>query len=122
MLVVIAHNAVSSGAREDEQDVLVQAAEVEGALRQLGHDARLVPVSLDLEAFVRRLQQWQPAVVFNLIESLAGSDRSAALAAAVIEQAGFALTGSGADSLWVSNHKVVAKQALSAAGLPTPAW
>jgi D-alanine-D-alanine ligase len=122
MFVVIAHSHVPDDAREDERDVLVQAEVVRAALVESGHSVELLPVTLDLSALHASLLQRRPQIVFNLVESLAGSDRLAPLAAAVIEQSGVPLTGSGSDALWLSNHKILAKRHLALAQLPTPAW
>src|SRR5262245_57738466 len=122
MLVAIAHNAVPPDAREDERDVLVQVRCVADAINQLGHSCELIPVTLDLQALLQQLDRLRPQVVFNLVESLGGSDRLASTAAGVLEQANWVVTGSGSDTLWLSNLKTIAKQRLVASNLPTPAW
>ncbi len=122
MRVVIAHNAVPPNARADESDVLVQVEQVRAALVELGHSYEIVAVDLNLQACANQLRESQPDVVFNLIESLEGSDRLVSLAVAVIETLGLPLTGSSAQSLWLTNHKILTKQRFKLAGLPTPEW
>jgi D-alanine-D-alanine ligase len=122
MLVAICHNAIPDDAREDERDVLVQASAVAQALDELGHQSELVPIGLNLELALESLEQLKPALLFNLVESFAGSDRLASVAVAALEQLALPITGSNADVLWVSNNKILAKQRLTAANLPTPAW
>lgn len=122
MLIAIVHNAVTPDSRADERDVLVQVEVVRNAILELGHRCEIIPVDLNLQSVADRLQSLDPEVVFNLAESLVGSDRMASLTAAVIEELGFPLTGSSSMTLWLSNHKTLAKERLRLLGLPTPSW
>ena len=60
--------------------------------------------------------------MFNLVESLDGHGRLIHLVPAALEAWQVPFAGSGSAALWVTTHKVLAKQRLAAAGLPTPAW
>lgn len=122
MFVAIAFNAVSADAPEDERDVLVEIAAVRAALDLLGHRYVLRPVTLDLAGLADSLRKHRPDIVFNLVESLDSVDALAPCAAAAIEQLGLPLTGSRSDTLWLSNHKPLAKQFMRSARLPTPDW
>ena len=122
MRVAIAHNALSPDARADESDVLVQVREVRNALGELGHASEAFAVDLNLQTCLTQIAAWKPDVVFNLIESLAGSDQLVSLAVALVESLGLPLTGSSAEALWLTNHKVWTKQKLQSRGLPTPEW
>ncbi len=48
------------------------------ALRRLGHDVTPVAATLDLADLRCRLEEIRPDVAFNRVESLGGSDRTAA--------------------------------------------
>ncbi|HEX6986013.1 MAG TPA: hypothetical protein VF170_11590, partial [Planctomycetaceae bacterium] len=120
MLVAILHNAVAEDAPADERDVLVQAEAVAEALRRLGHEPAAVPVTLDLEALRRRLDELRPAVAFNLVEALGGTDRLSPAVPLLLETLGTPYTGNGADALHVTNSKRLTKERLAAVGLPTP--
>ena len=122
MHVVILHNAVSTEDPLADQDVLVQAEAVGAALSHLGHRWTTVACTLDLAAARERLARLAPDVVFNLAETLAGSDWVACAAAAMLDSLGVAYTGSPTEALVLSNHKLLAKERLSLAGLPTPEW
>ena len=106
----------------DEQDVLVEAATVGRALRELGRPAARVPLSLDLRSASRRLRRLAPAFVFNLVESVEGRDRLAYLAPALLDSLGLAYTGSPTEAIFLTSSKLLAKERLAAAGVPTPAW
>jgi D-alanine-D-alanine ligase len=61
-------------------------------------------------------------VVFNLVESLDGSDRLIPLVPALLERMGQPFTGAPADALFLATNKPLAKSWLRAHGLPTPDW
>jgi len=122
MRVVILHNAVAADASPDDQDTLTQAAAVATALKRLGHEAAMFSCTLDLEKMLAELVRLKPDVVFNLVESLGGSDLLGCLPAAVLEVFQIRYTGAPAEVLFITTHKLLAKQRLRACGLPTPDW
>ncbi len=122
MLVIILHNAVLPSDSTADRDVLVQVEAVSRALDRLGHRWSTLPCTLDLGAARDRLRQLRPDVVFNLVESLGGSDWLALTAAALLDTLGVPYTGAPTEAILLSNHKLLAKQRLREAGLPTPGW
>jgi D-alanine-D-alanine ligase-like ATP-grasp enzyme/ribosomal protein S18 acetylase RimI-like enzyme len=122
MKIVILHNAVVDSDSAADRDVLVQVHAVEEALRALGHVPRRVACTLNLESLEESLTADRPGLVFNLVESLGGSDRLAHLAAVLLDDLDLPYTGSHAAALHNTNNKPAAKRALRAAGLPTPDW
>ncbi len=119
---VVLHNAVAADAPPDERDVLAQVEAVTRALEEQGYAVVPLAVDLDLAALDRELARTRPAVVFNLVESLGGSERLMGAVPALLESAGRPFTGAGAECLALCGNKVVAKRWLVAAGLPTPRW
>jgi D-alanine-D-alanine ligase len=63
-----------------------------------------------------------PDLVFNLVESVAGSGRLIHLAPAALEEVGVPYTGASLSALFLTSNKLAAKRLLSLAGLPTPPW
>jgi D-alanine-D-alanine ligase len=120
--VTVLHNAVSDTPTADERDVLVQVEVVAAALSALGHEVLRLPCSLDLASAKRQLAEQRPGVVFNLVEALDGSDRLVALAPSLLDALGLPYTGSSAEALFLTGSKLLAKERLESAGLPTPAW
>ncbi len=106
------------------RDVLDQLDAIEPALRELGFAAARLPVGLDLARFKRDLAAARPDLVFNLVESLDGSDRLQSMAPMLLEEWRLAFTGSGSEAMLLANHKIAAKRALAGRGLPVPgcAW
>src|SRR5262245_2806614 len=122
MRVLVVHNAVAPDAAPDDRDVLVQRDAVMAALSRRGHECQSLDCTLDLEATQRRLLELRPDVVFNLVESLGNSDRLAHLFPSLLEALGIPYTGNSAAALWLTNNKLLAKERMRQAGLPTPAW
>jgi D-alanine-D-alanine ligase len=122
MRIAILYNEAGEDATVDAQDVLVQRAAVATALARRGHEVTSIAVTLDLAAAKFQLLAATPNVVFNLVEALGGTDRLAMLATLLYDALGIAYTGAPTAALFATNNKLVAKEHLVAAGLPTPAW
>jgi len=122
MRVTLVHNAVTDDDPADEQDVLVQVDAVREALVALGHDAYTLPAGLELGQLRNRLEAQRPDLVFNLVESLAGHGRLIHLVPSLLDAIELPYTGAPAESIWLTSHKVMAKERMVAAGLPTPFW
>ncbi|MBN2579737.1 MAG: hypothetical protein JXB10_12175 [Pirellulales bacterium] len=122
MRIVILHNAVTERDSIADCDVLVQVDAVGGALRQLEHDVTTLPCTLDLKGMLAAVRRERPEVVFNLVESLAGEDSLIGLAPAVLETFRIPYAGCRAEALFLTTRKLLCKQRLRDAGLPTPDW
>jgi D-alanine-D-alanine ligase len=120
--VAVLFDRVPPGARADEADALDQAAAIEAALEELGHDHARVGLTLDLSAAARELRQIQPDVVFNIVESIDRHGRLAPTAPALLDALGLAYTGAPAEALYLTTSKLLTKQLLHAHGIDTPAW
>lgn len=120
MRIVVLHNAVPGGSGPHE--VLAQVEVVEAALQTLGHSTRRLPCTLNFEAVEEALSSDRPQLVFNLVASLAGSDRLGHLAAVLLDDLDLRYTGAPARTLHLTWNKPRSKQRIRAAGLPTPDW
>ncbi len=122
MRIVLLHEKLGEQARIDERDALVQLAAIEKTLRAAGHGCARLAMDLDLGQARRQLREQRPGLVFNLVESLAGSGRLAHLAPALCEALGIPCTGAPAAVFLETTDKLAAKRRLASAGLPTPSW
>ena len=122
MKIAIMHGEVASDAGRDEQDVLTQVDFVSRGLAALGHEPVAVPVSLNLAAAAERLAALRPALVFNLVETIAGKGNLIHLVPALLDALKIPYTGAGTDAMFLTSNKLMAKRWLAAAGLPTPDW
>ena len=122
MDVAILHPAVPADATPEDQDTLVQVQIVAESLRELGHRPTAVPCTLDLAALQHALETLRPTRVFNLVESLEGADSLQYVPPALLDAIGIRYTGNSTEAIFQTTHKLLAKQILDLAGLPTPAW
>ncbi len=119
MDILIAHNAVNDESAPDEQDVLVQTQAVADALAELGHKPFSLPCTLDLQTVQRQIKELKPDIVFNLVESLDGSGRLIHLFPTLLDAMGIPYTGSCAEAVFMTSHKIMAKERMVIANLPT---
>ena len=121
MNVCVLYNEVAPDAGPDEQDVLVQAAEISEALKRLGQAVSRTAADLECARALAAVRRHSPCLVFNLVESLAGSDALIHVYPGLLEAAGIPFTGSSAAALFLSSNKLIAKRLMACAGIPTPA-
>jgi D-alanine-D-alanine ligase len=70
----------------------------------------------------KRLNEFQPEVVFNLVESLNGQGRLIHLFPALLDAMAMSYTGADTQALYFTSSKILAKRQMAQAGLPTPPW
>ncbi len=121
-VIAIVHNAVQDPCLPDDQDVLVQVEAVSQALDRLGYHPRAIPCTLDLETLKQTLTGLSPRAAFNLVESLDGHGRLIQWVPSLLETLAIPYTGCPAQAIYTTSHKVMAKERMRAAGLPTPDW
>ncbi len=122
MDVLILYNALAADEGPDAADVLVQVDAVEAALTRLGHQPRRLACDLNLAALDAALRAERPALVVNLVEGLGGAGRLIHVVPQLLDHLGLPYTGSSAEAIYLGAHKVMSKERMAAAGLPTPAW
>lgn len=119
--VAILHDRVDEQTSSpDQKDALAQAEAVAGALRELGYAPYDLTLSMDLGDLFRPLRAHPPLFVFNLVESLEGQGRLIHVAPSLMDVLQIPYTGSGADAIYTTSNKWLAKRLLLGAGLPTP--
>jgi D-alanine-D-alanine ligase len=118
----VVHNAIAADAPPDEMDVLIQAEAVCRAVVRRKDVAELIPCSLDLGRVKQHLEEIDPDMVFNLVESLEGQGRLIHLFPSLLEAMAMPFTGSGSMSILLSSNKPMAKKRLQMLNLPTPPW
>ncbi|MFH0926636.1 MAG: D-alanine--D-alanine ligase [bacterium] len=122
MKVVILHGEILSSASPDEQDVLVEVKAVSSALEELGYEPVSVSVGSDINQAINHLQEEQPIVVFNLVESLNGQGRFIHLIPLHLDYLNIPYTGAKTDALYLTSNKILAKRTFSFFNIPTPDW
>ncbi len=120
--IAILYGEIAEHANKDDQDTLVQVEAISATLRDAGYDVTPVMLSLNLQAASDCLREIQPDVVFNLVESVAGHGRLIYLGTALLDALKLPYTGVHTDAMFVTSNKLLAKQRLQSANIPTPAW
>lgn len=120
--IAILYGELPHNANKDDLDTLAQVNAISETLRGVGHDVTPVPLSLNLQAACDCLQQFQPDIVFNLVESVVGHGRLIHLGTALLDMLKIPYTGVHTDAMFTTSNKLLAKQRLQAANIPTPQW
>jgi D-alanine-D-alanine ligase len=111
---------MSENISKDEQDGLVQVESVSQALIDLHHDPVPVGFSLNIQETLKNIVNINPSLIFNLVESIDGQGRLIHLAPAILDAMNIVYTGAGTDAIYTTSNKILAKQMLRAARIPTP--
>lgn len=113
---------VYSGAADDSadnQDTLLQLEEISTLLKSLDIETYALAFNASIGEVEHRLAMLKPDFVFNLVETLNGTDSLIYLAAALYEAMKIPYSGCSAISLALLASKIRQKQMLRLAGLPT---
>lgn len=122
MRILLLHQAINADSALDERDVLAQRDAVSSALLQLGHEVADFPCTLNLAELRDELLSYAPDLVFNLVESLGGSDRLIGVVPLLLDSLAIPYTGVPSLALQLTSSKTLAKRQLAQAGLPTLPW
>ncbi len=122
MHVAILYNRVSLNDSAGDLDVLKQVVSVEQSLQRMGHTHSRISCHLKIDEVKSSLEAENPDVVFNLVESLGGTDQLMPLATMLLESMQLPFTGASTLAMLKTTQKLEAKRHLLMFGLPTPAW
>jgi D-alanine-D-alanine ligase len=102
-------------------DTLLQVRYVKKTLKALDHEVLLATFTLNLIAMKKKILDISPDLIFNLVETLEGS-KLLHLMPSLGETLQIPFTGGGSVGMMLSSDKVVAKECMCRAALPTPRW
>lgn len=119
---VVLHGLTAADSPPDELDSQREIMAIRAALQGLGYSVEELGLGLNLEPAFARLSVVKPQVVFNLVDTIAGSSQFICLAPLLLERLQLPFTGCGSVAMMQTTDKLLAKELLAAAGIPTPAW
>jgi D-alanine-D-alanine ligase len=105
--------------KDDEPEMEYQIA---NALRERGHEVRLLGIRDDLQYLVGCLRDWAPDLVFNAAEAFRGNDALEYLLPGLLESEGYRYTGASPLSLQVTRNKAISKKVLAYFGIQVPGF
>jgi D-alanine-D-alanine ligase len=120
--VVILHHPVPEDAGPDDQDVLDQVEAVDEELKKMGYEIQIMPFDFIKKSFATKLKKIGPACVFNLVECINGDGQLIHLACSYLDHLKIPYTGAGAEAMFITSNKVLAKRWMRLMDIPTPEW
>ncbi len=121
--VLILHDVAYETLRADLVDNEYEVNSLARVLVELGYQVSQMAFDPhESEMMAARIRGWQPVLVFNLVETVAGSGQLAHLACSFLQLLGIPFTGADAWSMQTTVNKLATKRMLVGSGLPTPAW
>ncbi len=118
----ILYGAMPDNATQEDLDVLTDIETMTRTLANLGYEPVAVPLSLDLAKALANLREIDPLFVFNLVDAVDGHDSLLHLAPSILEAYRIPFTGVGTAGNFCTTDKVLAKEIMRSAGIPTPSW
>lgn len=119
--VVLLYNLDSSWTDQENRDAEEYVMTMVNALTRHGHPVEPVPVRRDVVGPLKRFDPYEQ-IVFNWCEGVDGLPNSYDRVPPVLEELGFAYTGSSAWTLAVTQDKAATKSILDRLNIPTPIW
>lgn len=120
--VAIAYTRFPDEMAESQAEVLDDVESVSHPLVEIGFEPVPVPVTLNLTDFLARIHELKPVFVFNLIDAVQEHDSLLYLVPSVLEAFQVPFTGVNARGNFLTTDKLLSKELMQLAGLPTPQW
>ena len=121
MRILIVHDTFSSSPSLDETDTQEQVELITQVLKEKGHEVGTLPFSINSMNMKDSISICSPDLIFNLVETLEGSSLLH-LAPSLFESLGIPFTGADSHQMMLTSNKVLAKEEMVKAMLPTPRW
>lgn len=119
---VILYNQLSENPTADEADVLDQVKVVGDMLTLLGVSHTELTFSLRLDLVEEELKKRTPDFVFNLVESINNNGKLLILSPALLAAMHIPFSGGSLEATFITTSKVLTKDKLLSAGIPTAKW
>lgn len=122
MKILIAYNIPTEMNSPDDLDVLNQVMEVRRSLEKFNHRVEEFGVDLNLYSFQNKIYEFQPDIVFNLVEAINGIEQYMHFVPQMLERMKIPFTGGSSQSLYLTTNKILTKRMFDSFNIPTPIW
>ncbi len=120
--VIIYHTEVNDNSSPDNLDVLKEAEFVSENLKKLGYLPRVLQFRYNKEKIKSEIKKINPEFIFNLVESINGTDSLMYLASSIFDYLKIPYTGCPTRALFQTSDKIVAKEILKKNRIKTPKY
>jgi D-alanine-D-alanine ligase len=120
--VIIYHTDISKNPSLDDLDVLREAEFVSKNVRKLGYSPKSLPFICNIKRIKSEIKKINPDFIFNLVESIGGTDSLAYLATLIFDHLKIPYTGCPTKSLFQTSDKLITKEILNQNGINTPKY
>ncbi len=118
--IIIFYSPLAKNASADELDVMDEVAFFQDALNLLGYTPINLAFPYNLIQLKQIITKFQPAFVVNLVETLFADGRLVHIGPFLFEHCGLQFTGCSAHAMYLSSHKILAKEYMKSKGILTP--
>jgi D-alanine-D-alanine ligase len=120
--VVVAYTHFPDEMPDAQAEILDDVENVSQKLSESGFEPVPVPVTLNLTEFMARIHEIKPEFVFNLIDAIQEQDSLLYMVPSVLEAFQIPFTGVNARGNFLTTDKILSKEMMLLAGLPTARW
>ena len=120
--IIIYHTVVNKNSRPDDLDVLVEAEFVSRNLKELGYSSRNLPFICNIKRLKTEIKKIKPEFIFNLVESIGGTDSLMYLAPLIFDHLKIPYTGCPTKAIFQTSNKLTAKEVLKQNRVKTPKY
>ena len=117
--IAVVHQHIDPSVGITEKDTLIESDEITKALNQSGFSVCELDVTLDsMFSVIRKLEAMKPVIVFNMVESLDGSNKNSSLWLDALDYAHLPYTGTHAEAYRLTEMKPEVDNRLSSLVFP----
>ena len=120
--IFIIHSADEANLSKDEEDTINQALEAQDCLKNLKINAPIYNLDFPLKNNLKKLLNFKPDVIFNLVEAIKNKGKYSYLAPVIFDKINIPYTGNSKQAIKTTLNKILTKEILQKNNLPTPNW
>ncbi len=120
--IIIIHNRMNPEPAPDEKDVLFQVRMIEDELKNMDYNYEVMDIGDDLLKDIQSVESARPGLVFNLVETTFNKGELLYIVPGLLKMKKIPYTGVPVEGLFITTHKVLAKNQMRLSKIPTPSW